>query len=360
MLATAGCGSNAPERDERAQRDARRATTSVAEDPSLAEKAPTTAEVEWVGKLVDWSLALAAPLEIAAGAGEALSKGERLADVATATAEEALNEVLHCHRMFERIAGDPPSGRLDEVASTVRDACESFETGAEAGLRMLGGASDTTLTDEWARAWQQGSQLASTASDAVIDYQPSNARELAVRKGPVGTTRIEPVFSDVASLLAETDVEARCWSRKDWPSLLRQMKSFSNGRVREGTLGFAGFGDHRVNLAPPVCEALVALRYERLRPPTGDAQLALALAVGTLSHEAQHARGVATEARAECYGMQLVREAAHQLGAGQGYASALADLYSRVIYPAAPPLYRSSDCRDGGRLDLNPQSSDWP
>jgi hypothetical protein len=359
IVVAAGCGTGERERDERSERP-RAATTTVAEEPSLAAKAPTKAEVAWVGRLVDWSLALAEPLEVGAAAGDALSRGERLAAADVAAAEEALAEVLACRRTYERIAGAPPSGRLDGVATAVQDACESFEAGAEAGLRVLGGASEPNLADEWARAWERGSRLAATAADAVVDYQPSNARRLAVKKGRVGVTRIEPVFSDVASSVAETDVETRCWSRKDWPRLIREMKAFSNGRVREGTLGFAGYGDRRVNLAPPVCEALVGLRYERLRPPAGEVQLALALSVGTLAHEAQHARGIANEARAECYGMQRVRDVARELGADLRYAAALAALYLRVVYPQAPRVYRSPECRDGGRLDLDAKTSRWP
>ena len=358
-LAATGCRSDSGGNEAGgAQGDAR--TSETAPEATLAEKPPTKVEVRWVGKLVDWSLSLAEPLETGVAAGEMLQNGERLSAADAALVADALNSVVACSETFERVAGEPPGSRLEDVATSVREACKSLEAGAEVGLRVLGRAPEPALVDEWSDEWERGSELLSTAAEAVIDYQPSNARPIPVRKGRVGVTRIEPVFSEVASSLVEEDVEARCWARADWPRLMREMKSFSNGRTRAGTLGFAGYGDRRVNPAPPVCEALVALRYDRARPPAGEAHLALALAVGTLTHEAQHARGVANEARAECYGMQLVRTAARALGAEGAYASSLAGVYWRVIYPAAPRPYRSPECRNRGRLDLEAKSSVWP
>ena len=60
-----------------------------------------------------------------------------------------------------------------------------------------------------------------------------------------------------------------------------------------------------MNLSPPVCLAVDVVVYEPQRPSGGQAKLAAACGVATLAHEAQHAKGVVEDAKAECYGMQL-------------------------------------------------------
>jgi hypothetical protein len=58
--------------------------------------------------------------------------------------------------------------------------------------------------------------------------------------------------------------------------------------------------------------------------------------------------------------MQLSRDAAIALGATKAYADRLADAAWRSRYPSLPSEYRSSACRDGGPLDLFPDSAVWP
>jgi hypothetical protein len=126
------------------------------------------------------------------------------------------------------------------------------------------------------------------------------------------------------------------------------------------TVGFTGFGDQRVNLSAEVCAGLVALAYEKRRPTAGFERLEIALGVSILMHEAHHAAGVFNEAVTECFGMQDIRPAAQKLGADEGYAGALAEAYWTEAYPSMPRPYRSSECRDGGRLDRHPDSAVWP
>lgn len=83
-------------------------------------------------------------------------------------------------------------------------------------------------------------------------------------------------------------------------------------------------------------------------------------ALQTLAHESWHLAGEQSEAVAECHALQTTAFVAERLGAApvEAEASARAVLYQ--IYPQMPTEYRSDECRDGGPLDLRPQSSVWP
>jgi hypothetical protein len=182
---------------------------------------------------------------------------------------------------------------------------------------------------------------------------------LPVGRGPTGGSRVDRLYGRVAeevvALLGDAtgrgapgDVTVVCWGRKDW----RRLSSPS-------ILGYVYLGHRVVNLSPRVCGLLDRIAYRGERP-TG---YLAAAAVDTLAHEAIHVAGVRNEARTECYAMQLTRATAIGLGAGSGYAIALA----RVLwegydeYGAANPDYHTPACRDGGPLDLNPDyRGHWP
>jgi hypothetical protein len=85
-----------------------------------------------------------------------------------------------------------------------------------------------------------------------------------------------------------------------------------------------------------------------------------AIAVNVLSHEAWHLAGVREEAIAQCYALQTNAATAVRLGATPEDAEALASFVVRDVQPALPSDYRSSDCHDGGPLDLRPDRGNWP
>lgn len=85
-----------------------------------------------------------------------------------------------------------------------------------------------------------------------------------------------------------------------------------------------------------------------------------AVAVNVLSHEAWHLRGERSEAAAQCYALQTNADTALRLGASPDDAQAIAAFVLREVQPALPPDYRTSACRDGGPLDLNPERTAWP
>lgn len=97
------------------------------------------------------------------------------------------------------------------------------------------------------------------------------------------------------------------------------------------------------------------------RDACGDGELAVARAVHVLSHESWHLAGSWDEAVAECYAMQTDAAVAERLGAGRAAATAIARYAWRANPRIALPEYRvGGECRDGGRLDLQPGSAGWP
>src|SRR5512145_2332421 len=85
-----------------------------------------------------------------------------------------------------------------------------------------------------------------------------------------------------------------------------------------------------------------------------------AVAVNVLSHEAWHLAGVRDEAATQCYALQSNADTAVRLGAGPEDAQAVARYILRQVQPVLPADYRSSECYDGGPLDLRPGRSSWP
>jgi hypothetical protein len=84
-----------------------------------------------------------------------------------------------------------------------------------------------------------------------------------------------------------------------------------------------------------------------------------ALAVEALAHEAYHLAGVRDEAATQCYGLQAMRFVAGRLG----LSAELADTYVRAAvarYPTLPEEYMSVQCREGGVLDLHPETGVFP
>jgi hypothetical protein len=239
----------------------------------------------------------------------------------------------HVLRRLDRCDGTPraaPSARLEQARAALGRACAQLARG---NVRAA------------MRSFLEANEL----------LPPGETRDLPVIAGPARVSRIEPRFGRIASVLAGKDVDARCWSRRDWAQLMREESTFTGGQLGVGTLGFAGINGSRVNFAPEVCAQLVELAYGGRRVN----DYALATAVVTLSHEAQHSRGIAGEAEAECYAIQVAQRAAAQLGAGPQEAASLVLTYWRH-YADELPAYRSPDCRKGGSLDLGYADSIWP
>jgi hypothetical protein len=164
-------------------------------------------------------------------------------------------------------------------------------------------------------------------------------------------------LASIATDLAGRDVRVRC------PGFL---SSLVRVRTEGGYVKFDGNGrpaDY-TDLSPETCKSLRHVaRVDFACIDRGDCtykQFKVAWAVHTLAHESFHLRGFAAEAVAECYALQNTAFVAERLGLTSERAQRLQKWVYLKGYPNEPDEYRSEECRDGGSLDLRPQSPEFP
>jgi hypothetical protein len=250
-----------------------------------------------------------------------------------AKAKAALRD---CGPIFRSSVGRAPTPRQEAAAKIVLGACADFRRGDLA-------AGDRALSVSASRIFLR-----------------SDGRSLPRRGGVTQLSRVEPRFSRVAAALSGVPgTVVRCWSLPDWVALIEERGAYTGGAVDLRADGFVSQGT-RVNLAPRMCERLVRFVYEGRRPASGKVKLQLANTVLTLGHETVHVAPGGDEAVATCYGLQRMRRTAVLLGAPRAYADSLAELAWSGLYPYGLKKYHSPECKDGGKLDLNPRSSVWP
>jgi hypothetical protein len=161
----------------------------------------------------------------------------------------------------------------------------------------------------------------------------------------------------VAAELAGRPVAVRC------PGFLT---SLVRVRTEAGSVKFDGAGRpaNSTELAPETCSALRHIdRVDFTCLERGDCtykEFDVAWAAHTLAHESFHLRGFEAEAVAECYALQNTAFVAERLGVDAETAQRLQRWVYTDGYPNEPEEYRSDECRDGGRLDLRPQSASFP
>ena len=86
-----------------------------------------------------------------------------------------------------------------------------------------------------------------------------------------------------------------------------------------------------------------------------------AVAVLVFASGIEQSRGYVNLAQITCYGLQLVPDTSERLGAGPVYADRLGRLAAGWYSRSNLPVGRwSPQCRDGGKLDLDPASKHWP
>jgi hypothetical protein len=122
--------------------------------------------------------------------------------------------------------------------------------------------------------------------------------------------------------------------------------------------GVALVGGNLAYLTPERCLALYRLAFE---DKVDSSRTGLAIAV--LAHEAWHLRGVADEGTTECYALQSGVQLGERLGLSQSTAERLmrAQRVDSTLRGRQNPAYAlPAECRDGGRLDLDPASGWFP
>jgi hypothetical protein len=154
----------------------------------------------------------------------------------------------------------------------------------------------------------------------------------------------------VASEIAGREVEVHC------PGLAQKLLDVSSNA---GSVYFDARGRPAdfTKLNDETCSTLSGFAEG---DTNADDTLRVARALHVLSHESFHLAGVRGEAEADCFGVQRVAFVAGELGAEPAEAARLAATARADRAVTAPSEYRSPDCYDGGRLDLDPASSVWP
>ena len=161
-------------------------------------------------------------------------------------------------------------------------------------------------------------------------------------------TRTEAIerFSDEASRIAEKPVTIYCDESGGFVGAVQH----ADGVAEVG-------GDHAY-LTPAICLDLYRLAFE---DEVKGSQTARALAV--LAHEAWHLRGVSDEGTTECYALQSGVEIGRRLGLSEERARQLMrqQLTENALRGSGSFEYLvPPECRDGGRLDLDPANSRFP
>jgi hypothetical protein len=267
----------------------------------------------------------------AATTERAAEAGSHIAQKPTGAERRYVNTVgewvLACTGTVREYAGVPPSPRTADLAKRATAACAG-QSSVDAVLTTIAG---------YELAW-------------------GDSRRLPVRDGKTRVSRIEPRFSAAAAKLAGRETQVRCWSPEDWRAVASAGLPYDD--TDEGAAEIAGFvgDDRRVHLSPEVCDALVELVYGDVKGADAD----VAFAVVALAHETRHAMGELRENRTECWAVQNAERMALTLGADEKLARDLAERYAEDIYPNSEPPYFDEECRNGGALDLRPESSDWP
>ncbi len=163
-----------------------------------------------------------------------------------------------------------------------------------------------------------------------------------------GDTRAAAVerFSAEASRVAEKPVTIYCDESRDFVGAVQH------------TDGVAEVGGERAYLTPEICFDLHRLAFE-----SGLRGSRTGRAIAVLAHEAWHLRGERDEGKTECYGLQSGVEIGRALGLSEGRARQLMrqQLAENALRGGATVEYLvPPECRDGGSLDLDPNSTSFP
>ena len=162
------------------------------------------------------------------------------------------------------------------------------------------------------------------------------------------STRAEAAarYSEEASRIAGKPVTIRCDEAGEFV-----------GAVQHAD-GVAAVGGELAYLTPERCLDLYRLAFKgEVRFNQG------ARAIAVLAHEAWHLRGVSDEGLTECYALQSGVELGQRLGVSADTARRMMrrQLVENSLRLGSTAEYRvPAECRDGGRLDLNPGSARFP
>ncbi len=182
----------------------------------------------------------------------------------------------------------------------------------------------------------------------------------------------EQRLAPIASGIAGRSVEVDCQSL--WGSLL-------DVKGREGEVYFdaSGTPERQMFLTRKICNGLRGFDETTTHPeldclrtidwttpdPLPYSSECFARSSGAiyailiLAHESYHTAGSRNEAETNCFAIQAMAWTAMQLGAPQDEAQLLA-LAMEALEPGQGSEYGTDECRRGLRLDLHPETADFP
>jgi hypothetical protein len=178
------------------------------------------------------------------------------------------------------------------------------------------------------------------------------------RRAEAAEHRLAAIASEIAHRPVHVDCQGAFAAALDVTAEAGSVEFDADGRPADTT-----------KLKRSTCRALERFGRERRNPEFAcltrgvacpDDVIRSAWSVQALAHEAWHLGGEINEARTQCFGLQTTAYVAQRLGADRAQAQAVATYLYERIYPRMPAHYQSGDCRDGGALDLRPETAVWP
>ena len=347
----AGCS------DKSTGEDSAAAEPKAKSQPTQREEEPPARgrDLPWLARLYRWEANLRQDAFTVSSLGEGVDSGRR----SPQELRRPLVELTHCERNLIRHVREPDASRYRPGYDLLEEGCRSLKRAAFRMIRALDKRTRVPLAAV-RRDSRQSSRLFKRGSTTLEGALRAN-RPLRIVRGSLAESKIEPELSDSVSEFAlhtPAGVEVRCWSTREWRFVRKEWGTY----VGTGDLlGFVHGLRLRTSVAPRICKQLARFVYRRERPEDGLPLLRMAEAVAVLSHESEHIRNRGgDEATTECHGMQRMRRLARIMGAKKSYADLLASTYWTELYEFNLPEYRTEACRDGGPLDLHPDSDLWP
>jgi hypothetical protein len=328
-------------------------TTEAARRPE--EPPPSGRDLAWLRRLHRWELNLARDGD---RVGE-IDRGVGAGKNTRAQLRKSLVKLTRCEKNLLRQVREPNASRYRGGFETLAESCRALKRLSFVVIQSL----DRHTRVPSSKVSREGdrSRVLFNRGSAALEGALRANRDLDVSRGSLDESKIEPRLSGTVSrfvLHKPSGVEVRCWSKREWKFVRKEWGAY----VGHGDLlGFVHDAELRISVAPRICKQLARLVYRRERPGSGIPLYRASEAVRTLAHEAEHIRNRrGDEAATECRAMQRMARVARVLGTSRSYGDLLASTFWSKLYAFNLPTYRSSECRDGGALDIRRGSDAWP
>jgi hypothetical protein len=218
-----------------------------------------------------------------------------------------------------RALGDAPTKRLRPAAKRAGAAC-------------------AFLVHEG--SYRRALDVIDDADDRVLPYL-RDSQDLPLTAGATSISRADLRLSALASELADTQVEVRCWSDSDWRRVVGERNAWNDyDSDVEDLYGWQDEDNSRIHIRLSQCNQLARLRGADVLEASHDEQLEAADSLDTFAHEVQHfVLPDEEEAAVQCAAVAELQRTAELLGASASEAALLARVDRTEIYPELPTEY---------------------